>query len=171
MALQQGGHVPLAVQLASIIREYIYKGIYKTGSALPSEPRLAREFGVSRETARTAVRLLRDEGLIVTRNGRGSYVQAGQAPVIIEAPPGTTIRARLPDATERERTGTPEGAPVLVITLPGQQDDSLADSTRAIIVTTSAGKQPQAAESALTALSPDADSLKLIADSQAIRER
>ncbi|HUZ26178.1 MAG TPA: winged helix-turn-helix domain-containing protein [Streptosporangiaceae bacterium] len=44
------------------------------GRLLPSESTLMGEHGVSRDTVRKAVGLLRDEGLVVTVQGKGSYV-------------------------------------------------------------------------------------------------
>ena len=50
---------------------------------LPSESYLQHQYGVSRGTVRAAVGILRDEGLVVTIGGRGTFVrpaaaQAGQ---------------------------------------------------------------------------------------------
>jgi DNA-binding GntR family transcriptional regulator len=64
----------LYVQLASILREKITSGELQPGQALPSESYLQQEHGVSRGTVRQAVRMLRDEGLVVTMGGRGSFV-------------------------------------------------------------------------------------------------
>lgn len=44
------------------------------GDALPSEPRLAAQLGVSRATLREAMSALEDRGLIVRRQGVGTYV-------------------------------------------------------------------------------------------------
>lgn len=44
------------------------------GERLPSEVDLAASFGVSRPIVRAALSILRDEGLIVSRRGAGSYV-------------------------------------------------------------------------------------------------
>ena len=46
------------------------------GERLPSETALAERFGVSRPTVRETLARLRDEGLIASRRGSGSYVQA-----------------------------------------------------------------------------------------------
>ena len=64
-------------QLAALLREAIGDGTYR--SRLPSEPALASEYGVSRETARRAIRLLVAEGLLVTRHGRGTFVVQGRS--------------------------------------------------------------------------------------------
>ena len=41
---------------------------------VPSESQLQQEFGVARGTARKAIQVLRDHGLVITVHGRGSYV-------------------------------------------------------------------------------------------------
>ncbi|MFF2507087.1 GntR family transcriptional regulator [Streptomyces sp. NPDC058067] len=52
----------------------IASGTYAPGSPLPSEAELCERFGVARETARRAVRVLRERGLVRTEWGRGSFV-------------------------------------------------------------------------------------------------
>lgn len=49
-------------------------GALGPGSLLPSESDLSGEFGVSRVTVRRALELLRDEGLVDSRQGFGWYV-------------------------------------------------------------------------------------------------
>ncbi len=51
------------------------------GEALPSEPKLAEQLGVSRATLRDAMRAFQERGLIVRRQGVGTYV----GPKLIEA--------------------------------------------------------------------------------------
>jgi DNA-binding GntR family transcriptional regulator len=48
---------------------------------LPSESALAREFAVSRETLREALALLRHDGLVYSRVGRGTFVSPAYRPV------------------------------------------------------------------------------------------
>jgi DNA-binding GntR family transcriptional regulator len=51
-------------------------GIIPVGSALPTESELMRAFGVSRHTVRSAVQLLRQQGVVTSRQGQGSRVLA-----------------------------------------------------------------------------------------------
>jgi GntR family transcriptional regulator len=62
-------------QIADVLRDRITRGVYAAGSPLPSEPELSREFAVSRVTVNRAVGLLRIEGLVRVRRGRGAYVR------------------------------------------------------------------------------------------------
>lgn len=57
-------------QLVSLIKS----GELKVGEKLPPEQELARSFGVSRPVVREALGSLRAVGLVVSRNGRGSFV-------------------------------------------------------------------------------------------------
>ena len=70
---------PLSVQLANILREMIKTGELPPRAPLPSESYLQQQHGVSRGTVRTAVGILRDEGLVVTIGGRGTFVLGGGA--------------------------------------------------------------------------------------------
>ncbi|WAL66861.1 winged helix-turn-helix domain-containing protein [Amycolatopsis cynarae] len=61
-------------ELAKRLAERIERGELAPHSPLPSEGRLAHEYGVSLGTARHATRLLRDWGLVVTIRSKGTYV-------------------------------------------------------------------------------------------------
>lgn len=63
-------------QIADLLRNRIDDGTYTPASALPSEPELARELGVSRVTVNRAIGLLRGEGLVRVRRGSGTFVRA-----------------------------------------------------------------------------------------------
>ncbi|MFC9910444.1 GntR family transcriptional regulator [Streptomyces sp. NPDC127197] len=59
---------------ADELRREIKAGRYKPGEQLPSYRELQERFGVANMTARSALGVLRDEGLIYTIQGRGSFV-------------------------------------------------------------------------------------------------
>ena len=62
-------------QIAAWLRARIVAGEFRPGEdPLPSEKDLQELFEVSRDTARRAVSVLRDEGLVVTVPQRGTYV-------------------------------------------------------------------------------------------------
>ena len=68
--------------VARRLGEAIRLGLVLDGERLPSEPRLAEQFGVSPVTLREALAILREQGLVVTRRGRGggTFVQAPADP-------------------------------------------------------------------------------------------
>lgn len=65
---------PLYVQLAGIVRRMIEKGELQHLDPVPSESSLVQTYGISRDTARRAMALLRDEGVAFTVPHRGTYV-------------------------------------------------------------------------------------------------
>jgi GntR family transcriptional regulator len=67
---------PVYRQVADALRTAIQGGELVTGQRLPSETELMNQYGVSRNSVRTAMGLLRMEGLVVTEQGRGSSVRA-----------------------------------------------------------------------------------------------
>jgi DNA-binding GntR family transcriptional regulator len=70
---------PLYQSLARDLRQAIAARVYPRGALLPTEEELCAKHGISRHTAREALRLLSQEGLIERRRGAGSIV-AGKAP-------------------------------------------------------------------------------------------
>ncbi|WP_431776559.1 GntR family transcriptional regulator [Streptomyces cucumeris] len=52
----------------------IQAGRYEPGERIPSEAELCERHKVARETARRAVRVLRERGLVVTEWGKGTFV-------------------------------------------------------------------------------------------------
>jgi GntR family transcriptional regulator len=65
---------PLHHQIKENIRRQIVSGRWRTNHPLPSETELCDHFGVSRGTLRRALGDLEHEGLIVRRQGRGTFV-------------------------------------------------------------------------------------------------
>ena len=61
--------------IAEAIRTQIESGELPPGAQLPSERDLASKYGTARNTAREAVRILSDAGLVITDHGRGSFVR------------------------------------------------------------------------------------------------
>lgn len=67
-------------QVADQLRAAIATGHLAAGDRLPTETDLTAVFGVSRVTVRAALAILRRQGLITTRRGTGSRVQATDTP-------------------------------------------------------------------------------------------
>jgi GntR family transcriptional regulator len=61
-------------QIAAWIRERIRSGDLPSGRKIPSETSIQQETGAARTTIRRAVKLLRDEGLVETVPGHGTFV-------------------------------------------------------------------------------------------------
>ncbi len=72
--LDRMSFVPLYYQLQEVLKERIESGRWQAGDAMPSEPELARGFGVSRVVVRQALAILEDDRQIVRIKGRGTFV-------------------------------------------------------------------------------------------------
>lgn len=72
------GPVPVYVQIADDIAGQIARGEISPNTRIPSETAIQQTYGVARETARHAVALLRERGLVFTVPQRGTYVKPGQ---------------------------------------------------------------------------------------------
>ena len=72
--------VPAYLQLSRALSERIASGFYRADEFLPPERELAREFGVSRQSVRQAIGLLREEGMLFPEQGRGTRVLAQPGP-------------------------------------------------------------------------------------------
>lgn len=73
-AIDPTGKVPPYRQVAEILADKIMSGQYPQGSRIPTESELVETFEIARSTARRAVAVLREQGLIETVPTRGSYV-------------------------------------------------------------------------------------------------
>lgn len=72
--LSLNSETPLYAQLVGKIKHQISSGTLKTGDLLPSETELCRALDISRNTVRQAIGELEEEGLVVRKRGRGTYV-------------------------------------------------------------------------------------------------
>lgn len=59
--------------IADELRRRIENGVIPPGNLLPTESALTAEFRASRGTVRQAIAVLRDEHLVATEHGRGTY--------------------------------------------------------------------------------------------------
>jgi GntR family transcriptional regulator len=82
--------IPLYRQLAEILQERIEDGTYLPQSRIPSEPELAKRFGIGRPTVRQAVEVLVRQGLVVRRRGAGTFVRQQRPTVNLFSMAGTS---------------------------------------------------------------------------------
>ena len=69
-------NMPRYLVVAQALMRDIERGTYKVGTMLPTELEICEQFGISRHTAREAIRRLSDVGLITRRAGIGTTVKA-----------------------------------------------------------------------------------------------
>jgi DNA-binding GntR family transcriptional regulator len=87
--------------LAAELERRIQDGRLPPGAPLPSESILIGEFAVSRGTVREAVRHLRNVGLVVTEQGRGTFVRPDIAPKVESRRSGRSMRPLVREAHGR----------------------------------------------------------------------
>lgn len=69
---------PKYLQIAGHIRDQITRGDLRSGDEVPSERELAAAWSVARPTAARALESLRQQGLVESRQGSGTYVRDHQ---------------------------------------------------------------------------------------------
>ena len=73
----RGNRRPLHVQVERYLTDLFGTDDYDVGDRLPSEVEMAAKIGVSRSTLREALRTLEQNGLIVRKQGLGTFVAPG----------------------------------------------------------------------------------------------
>ena len=73
-SLNAASRIPLYHQLADVLLARIRAGEYPSGARIPSEPELAKTFGIGRPTVRQATELLIRRHRLQRRRGSGTYV-------------------------------------------------------------------------------------------------
>jgi len=96
LSIEQTAHSkPVLVKLK--IQELIDQGVYPPGSRLPAETRFSEMLGVSRTTLREVLHLLEEDGILLRRQGVGTYVRKTHSfvlsPLDVSAPPSVIIRS------------------------------------------------------------------------------
>lgn len=83
--LNNSSMIPIYEQLISQIQSGIVNGSLKDGDPLPSVRNLAAELRISALTVKKAYDKLEEEGYIVTVHGKGSFVNAPDTGLAMEA--------------------------------------------------------------------------------------
>lgn len=86
LKLNESDIQPLYQQLAENLRRKIREGVYPEGSQLPTEKALSMEYDVSRITVRNALKLLMEEGLVSSKQGKGTFVYSSKVERNISVP-------------------------------------------------------------------------------------
>ena len=103
--LERDSPVPLYQQLADHLRQDIAAGRLPTGVAFPSERKLMARYQVTRTTVRSAIGLLKQEGMVVAEHGAGSFVRDPKADRrLVDATQVSS--ARLGASADGDRTGS-----------------------------------------------------------------
>ena len=68
--------IPLYSQIVNIVKRNLSAGTLTAGELLPSEAAFCAAFNVSRSTVRQAIGILESEGLVVRKQGRGTFAAA-----------------------------------------------------------------------------------------------
>lgn len=126
---------PVYKQLADLVRAQIRRGTLKPDQRVPAEKDYVERYGISRDSVRRAMAMLRSEGLITT-TARGSRVRAEQPRKELVLGPGDRVTVRMPDPATRLRLGIREGTPVLIVER-GDADAEVLPADRWVIVGTS----------------------------------
>jgi DNA-binding GntR family transcriptional regulator len=73
--VDHGSAIPPYRQVANVLRARIESGELQPGSRVPSITTLMQQYGIARNTARHALAVLADDGLIEITPGWGSFVK------------------------------------------------------------------------------------------------
>jgi DNA-binding GntR family transcriptional regulator len=119
-------------RLAARLRAQITSGELQPGQRFPSEKDLVDGFGVSRDTARKAVAILRSEGMIVVRHGYPTRVRSAEAEVeTVKVMRGSELTIRAATESDQRDLGVGDGRAVAVLVDPaGKVRVFVADRSR-----------------------------------------
>ena len=114
---------PLYSQVRDLLLERTRNSEWSIGQALPNEFNLAAEFGVSIGTVRRAVEGLEETGIVVRKQGRGTY---------IAGPASTAMLGRFMPlrATNGEPSHSPTGSFACCAATPSNSSGTASVCTR-----------------------------------------
>lgn len=81
LAVGRQSGIPKYLQLRSALAVAIADGRWKAGAQIPTEDQLTEGTGLSLGTVQRALRALADDGLVVRRQGTGTFVADGEKPM------------------------------------------------------------------------------------------
>lgn len=104
MTLNPADTRPLYQQLAALLRAQINDGELAPGDRVPTEAELSERYDTSRNTVRLALNALRNEGLLISHQGRGTFVRSAP-PVLYFASLAGSRSKRLAANRQRDTFG------------------------------------------------------------------
>lgn len=166
--IDKQSYLPAYAQLAQILRRRISNGTYLPGSRLPSEASLAKHFDVSAMTARQAIGVLAQEGLLDRIQGSGTFVKRLEIATSnfgLESLRNTlsdkkNIEVHILKATIEKAQGEPQK--VLVV----QPDDPLIAVERLILH----NKQPLTFQSGYARFNPESPIVETMLDTDVLTD-
>jgi DNA-binding GntR family transcriptional regulator len=125
---QTDGAPPAYIQLTEILRQRILASTPDKPFRLPVASVTAKEFNVSPDTVRKATGRLKDEGLLVTRQGRpGAYVRQPRNRETAQLRLGDRVRTDAPTPDERRQHQLPRSVRMFRVTHANGKVDSYPD--------------------------------------------
>ena len=80
--------------IVSRLHQLVEDGTLKPGDKLPAERKIAELFGVGRSSVRDAIRILEARGIVKSRQGGGTVVQAFSSDNLVTELAGALVRRR-----------------------------------------------------------------------------
>ncbi|WP_063821141.1 GntR family transcriptional regulator [Nocardia araoensis] len=128
------GVVPKYLQISGHLRDLIERGDLAPGAEVPSERELAARWKVARPTAAKALNTLRQQGIVTSRRGSGTYVADRSAllresaprygPAASEGDSVTVLEAEMVEGPREvtDSLGLPEASPVITLKLTSESN-------------------------------------------------
>lgn len=84
MNLDFNSEIPIYIQLAKSVEDYIIKGIFNEETQIPSTTEISLNYKINPATVAKGYNLLVDEGVIYKKRGVGMFVCEGARDMLIE---------------------------------------------------------------------------------------
>jgi GntR family transcriptional regulator len=72
--IDRTSHISMYAQIAAILESAIHSGELQPNQKVPTEAELMETYNVSRMTARQAIEIVHEKGLVVRKQGKGTFV-------------------------------------------------------------------------------------------------
>ncbi len=131
-----GKRETLPEKVSKSIKESILNGELVGGDALPTEPELEKQFGVSRAVIRDAMRMLKAQGLIVVKHGKGMFVSHSQMEAFTDALLTTLKRenATVWDVEQFEQIFMPQALAIAAVEATEEDLDKVKENAKKYMI-------------------------------------